>query len=165
MTAASTIPNAPFDGTSLVALLERQRTLYRQLRTLSDQQGPLVAESLAEPLLALLAQRQKLIDGVTAVNAELEPYRKRWNDLWTRLGEGHRRQVGDLVKEVETLLASIIKQDERDRGVLQTAKTQIAAEIQKISVAGSAVNAYRTPKSPVADGIARGDNRFTNQVG
>lgn len=149
---------------ALVTLLERQRTLYHQLRTLSDQQGPLAAEALAEPLLSLLAQRQKVIDGVTVVNAQLDPYRQRWSELWAELADGDREHIGELVKEIQELLASIIKQDDRDRGALQAAKVRMGSELQNMARQGQAINAYRAaPSAPAA--IAAGDNRFMNQKG
>lgn len=167
-TPGGTPGGAPGDIPSLVALLEQQRKLYLQLRTLSDQQGPLVAEAQAEPLLGLLAQRQRLIDDLGGVNTRLEPFRRKWDDLWGGLADAQRAQIGGLVKEVQALLAGIIQQDERDRHVLQTAKTRVAAELQNASRVGRAVNAYRAvPKAGTSGeaGIGSGNNRFTNQNG
>lgn len=150
---------------ALVALLEHQRSLYQQLRTLSDQQGTLVAQAQAEALLGLLAQRQKLIDHITTVNAELDPYRKRWTELWGELADGQRRQIGSIVQEVQDLLGAIIQQDERDRQTLQTAKGRIAVELQKLSRAGQAIQAYRTSPATADPSVGGGNNRFTNQNG
>lgn len=151
---------------ALVALLQRQRSIYQQLRTLSDQQGPLVAEAMAEPLLSLLAQRQKLIDAALDLNAQLDPYRKRWAEIWADLPEVERGRIGGLVKEVQDLLAAIVQQDERDRAILQTAKAKIGEELQQVSRAGAAMSAYRAaPAYRPAAGVGAGANRFMNQKG
>jgi hypothetical protein len=156
----------PGHAPALISLLERQRRLYLQLRTLSDQQGPLVAEAEPEPLLGLLSQRQKLIDDLSVVNTDIEPYRQRWDDLWAELAESDRARVGGLVKEVQGLLEAIINQDERDRHVLQNAKTRVAGELRTLGRAGQAINADRTaPRAAAPTGIGTGNNRFTNQKG
>lgn len=168
--ATSTNSEAVGDIPSLIALLEQQRKLYQQLRTLSDQQGPLVAEAQAEPLLGLLAQRQRLIDDLSGVNSLLEPFRQRWDALWSTLADAQRSRIGALVKEVQSLLAGIIQQDERDRQALLTARNRVATELQNTTRVDRAVNAYRAaPKAGAAaagtPGIATGNNRFTNQNG
>ena len=76
-----------------------------------------------------------------------------------------RRQIGGLVKEVQDLLSGIIQRDERDRQVLQTARGKVAAELETMSRAGQAMNAYRIKSGSRTSGIASGDNRFTNQQG
>ena len=163
MTNAS--PAIPGNISALVALLEQQRALFLQLRTLSDQQGPLVAEAQSEPLLGLLARRQKLIDNVTDVNAKLDPYRQRWDEMLAALAEPDRQRIGDLVKEVQGLLEGILQQDERDRAALQTAKSRIGTEIQTLARSGQAMKAYgAVPRGPVT-GIGTGNNRFMNQRG
>jgi hypothetical protein len=157
----------PGNISALVALLERQRSIYQQLRTLSDQQGPLVAEGHAEALLSLLAQRQRLIDAAMDINAKLDPYRKRWAEMWATLPAAERERVGALVKDVQDLLAAIVQQDERDRQILQTAKANVGAELQQINRATAAASAYRAAPNAyrAAAGVGSGANRFMNQKG
>ncbi|MCX5661824.1 MAG: flagellar export chaperone FlgN [Planctomycetota bacterium] len=142
---------------ALVALLQKQRAIYVQLRQLSDQQATLIVDGQAEPLLTLLSQRQKLIDDAALLNADLEPYRKKWASLWAGLGDKDRETIGALVREVQELLGAIVQQDERDRQSLQAAKGKLGSELQKLSRAAGAVNAYRQAPS--------GQNRFTNKQG
>lgn len=164
---ASISPNTS-DLSTLVSLLERQLALYRGLSELSAQQSATIEQGEPEPLLNVLASRQRVIEDLTGVNRELEPYRKRWDDLWASLAESDRGRIGDLVRAVQQLLTQIIAQDERDRSALQAAKNRVGAEVQRISRAGAAVQAYRS--TPTAGqrpqgGIAQGNNRFMNQQG
>lgn len=162
MTAFSA--RATDDTPALVALLERQRSLYADLRELSRQQAPLIDGGHAEPLLRVLAQRQRLIDELSQVNGQLDPFRQRWDALWARLAGAERSRVGVLVREVQALLADILQQDERDRAALAATRERIGGEIQRMSRAGAAINAYRTGPAHAAPASA-GNNRFTNQRG
>lgn len=164
MTAAA--PALVDDLPVLLELLQRQRSLYRQLRELSGRQGPLVTQGLAEPLLSLLAQRQRLIDELAAVNERLEPFRRDWPRLWVSLPDDDQERVAGLVKETQELLASILTQDERDREVLQSARGQILQEIDKMSRSSHAVSAYQTaPAAGYAKAGAAANNRFTDRQG
>lgn len=165
----SGLPGAPKDGIGvLVSLLEKQRALYGRLCELSRDQAQLIETAQTEPLLELLGHRQKLIDEVTVVNADLEPYRRRWAELWADLGAADRGRVGALVRAVEDSLAEILKRDEEDRKALQTAKAKVSEQIKAVSHAGAAVNAYRSGAKPGAGtpaGVAQGNNRFMNHQG
>ncbi len=59
----------------LVDRLTQQRDLYQQLKTLSDQQGQLIADGQAEQLLAVLSQRQGLVDQLTQLNEKIVPFK------------------------------------------------------------------------------------------
>lgn len=145
------------DLVSLVALLKKQQAIYQQLRQLSDQQATLIDQGQPEPLLALLGQRQKLIDDAAGLNTQLDPYRRGWTSLWAGLGDADRQTIGNLVRDVQDLLGAIVQQDERDRQALQEAKGRVGAEMQKLSRGAGAVNAYRS--------VPTGLNRFTNKQG
>lgn len=163
--------NTPIANTGnvpvLIALLDRQRALYELLCAMSREQSQLIETAQTESLLSHLAQRQKLIDEVTAVNAELDPYRRRWAEIWADLNPADRERVGGLVRGVETLLASILKRDDEDRKALQSAKARVAEQMRSVSNAGVAVNAYRSASTPAAKppGIGQGANRYMNQQG
>ncbi len=155
-------PSAPAspDLNALTPLLERQKSLYQKLRILSDQQKAYIDQGQSELLLTLLSQRQKLIDDAASVTAELEPYRQRWEAIWTNLDETNRQKIGALVRQVQELLGLIVQQDERDRQTLVDNKARISNELQKIARGTAANNAYRA----ISFG-ARNPNRFTNQQG
>lgn len=149
---------ATIDSPRVVALLERQLDLYQQLRLLSDQQRPLVEQGAAESLLAVLSQRQKLIQELAGLNEELDPYRQRWAEFWASLESGERQRVGGLVSRTQEILAAIMERDEADRRQLQEAKGRVAGEMGRINQAGAAIHAYRGTPGPNAP-------RFTNHQG
>lgn len=126
----------------LVELLTRQRDLYRHLHQLSASQSPLVDAGSAEQLLDVLAQRQRLIDELAAVNEELGPYRQNWARVWPRVPDEERGGLSELLKDVDTLLQNILKQDERDRMKLQQSRDRVGAELSKVKHTSAAVRAY-----------------------
>lgn len=139
----------------LFALLEKQRALYQSLSELSRQQAGTIAEGRADALLAILAARQKLIDQIGMLNADLDPFRQRWDAILAALPAGERARAGDLVKQVQQLLGQIVEQDERDRNALTVARNRVQTELQKMNNVGGAINAYRSsagtpPAAPVA---------------
>lgn len=144
---------------ALIGLLRRQRSLYEQLEVLSRQQEGLVAQGAAEPLLALLAQRQQLLEGISALHAELAPFRQQWTELAGRLPEEDRRQVNGLVEQVQAMLAGILERDERDRRTLQAARGRVAGELQRLQTTAAAAQAYRA--APRGGGASR----FTDRQG
>ncbi len=142
----------------LIGLLEEQRGLFDALRALSDRQAALVADAAADELLSVLGQRQTIIDQLIAANDRLEPYRRNWTKLYAELDEAQRRQVGALLREVQEQLGLILEQDERDRHTLQSHQGQIGRELQGMSRAGTAVQAYRRAPQQVSP-------RFTDHQG
>ena len=153
----------------LIELLDRQCQLYEQLASLSRRQTDVIEAGLAggdhpgtdaaEQLLRLLAQRQQLIDRVTAVHERLAPYRADWQALWRDLSSTDRCRVGPLVSRAEQLLAGVIEQDSRDQHKLLEAQARTGGELLRVAAVGKAINAYKPAPS------AQHVNRFTNQEG
>ncbi len=144
----------------LIDLLEQQRAIYEQLQTLSHRQSELVASGDAEPLLSVLSQRQRLIDDLTQLNGQLEPYKQNWPALWARLDSDTQKTVQGLIDQVQLLLGQIVAQDEKDRVALSAQRERTSSEIKQLRT-GSAINrAYGRPQGAPDD-----QNRYTDQQG
>lgn len=89
MNAAST-----HDGTCLINLLTQQRDVYRELHQLASIQRQAIEEERSEESLRILGDRQRLINRLTEVNSELEPYRSRWDKIRQDFAPEGRRAVG-----------------------------------------------------------------------
>lgn len=156
------LPGAPalrLDPHRLVALLRQQCLLYDQLRSLSDQQGKCIHGGQTEPLLVVLAQRQRVLGELNAVNDEMTPYRSRWGQVRQDMPPAMQQQVGELLRQVEDQLAHIIQQDERDRRQLQESRQQVGTELSRLNKASAAAAAYRPAPGPDSK------NRFTSTQG
>jgi hypothetical protein len=152
---------SPADETQhVLELLERQRDLYQQLKAHSDQQDELIASGATERLLSLLAERQKLVDGLGQVSASLAPYRSRV----AALADGAPGEIGSrmrgLVEEVRVLLEAIIEADERGKAELAAARDRVGGQIRQSAGAVAAAGAYGGGAASPKPGP-----RFTQQKG
>lgn len=138
------------DIPTLIELLKRQQTLYEQLQQMGDEQSALVADGRTEPLIALLGRRQIVIDQIAGLNRSLEPYRADWDELLDTLSAEQRATVTSLVNDVQSLLARIMEQDDRDRAALQDAQSRVGGELKKVNRGNQAAAAYKTSSQSVS---------------
>ena len=138
---ASNIP--PVDeAKDVLALLQRQRDLYRELKSQSEQQDELIASGATDRLLSLLAQRQKLIDGLGEVSQSLAPYRSRIAAIADQARDGIGDEMRGLVEEVRVLLESIIECDEKGKADLAAARDRVGGQVRQAAGAIAAAGAY-----------------------
>jgi len=128
------------DARELTELLTRQRDTYLRLRELARAQSGAIETQRGESLLRILGDRQRQIGQLTEITRQLEPYRSRWPQLREHLPADQRRRVGDLVAEVQGLLAEILAQDEGDCDTLAQ-RTRAARDGAAASAVGRRVNA------------------------
>ncbi|MEM6258337.1 MAG: hypothetical protein AAGI37_08490 [Planctomycetota bacterium] len=140
------------------ALLERQRDLYRELKSHSEQQDALIASGATDQLLSLLAQRQRLIDGLGQVSTSLAPYRSRIAAIADQAAGDVGGQMRSMVEEVRVLLESIIAFDEKGKADLEAARDKVGGQIRQAAGAVAAAGAYGKA-APV------GGPKFTQQRG
>lgn len=155
------------EAEQLIERLTRQRDLYRSLEALSSKQQTVIAEGQTEQLLAVLSERQVIVDQLTTLNAEIAPQRGRMTEIAEAAPADQRQTLRGLVDEVQGMLRSIIEQDEQDRQSLETNKQRVGQELAKLKTAPAAINAYRAnayAKSP-GPAAASPSARFTDARG
>ena len=145
------------DGTlsaeCFLELMRHQRTLYRRLRHLAEQQQALVSEGTGEALLSLLAERQRLVDGLLGLGGRLAPFREQWTTFYAGLDENVRGEVAGMLEEVNQSLGMILHSDSRDSARLTARKQAVSQELAGCSAAGRASAAY-SAACPVSAGLA-----------
>ena len=124
---------------TLVRALSGQKAIYTQILALARQQSGHVAAGESEELMTVLAARSRLIQDVTPLDRDLQPYKGRWQQVLDGLPADHRRAVGGLLQEVQRLLGAILEQDERDKESLLRQKTVVGGQITQ-AVSGAALN-------------------------
>jgi len=117
-------------GRKVIELLTRQSLLYRELRSLAVRQTELVTGEDPETLLKVLANRQRLINRLSAIDAELEPIRADWERVAATLSNEQRHEVQRLVGEVQAVLGEILSRDARDTESLNRQKQQVSGQIR-----------------------------------
>jgi hypothetical protein len=145
------------DVTELVQLLEHQRTLYRRLRTLADRQRTMIVQDDVQPLLSLLSERQKLVDGLVGLGRRLAPFREHWPATYGTLDEPTRRQVSELLEEANTALGSILQCDRHDTATLSARRQDVANQLSSMdggARVGAAYAATARRASSVTDATA-----------
>jgi hypothetical protein len=118
------------------------RGLYVRLEALSREQAGLIAALDTDGLLGLLGRRQRLVERIGSVAAELEPYRRRWGAVVGSLGEPVRGQVQGAVEELSALAAAVAERDEQDRRALEAQRRAARGELGELARGRSALAAY-----------------------
>lgn len=126
----------------LIQLLQDQQELYRQLRLLADRQKALVAQDESEMLLSLLTERQRLVDALGGLNARLAPYRENWTHFFAGLKEASRKQVADLLEDVNGALSAILQSDQKDTAILTAKRQSMAGQLAAFDAGSRASAAY-----------------------
>ncbi len=132
----------------LIDVLDRQHALYQQLHELGGEQGRLVDNGDPEALLSLMSRRQNVIEQLSQISDRLEPYRQTWSDCWSQMDEPTRDRVGELVRQVQSLLERIMEQDERDRATLAARRAQIGGSLQRLRQGATVNRAYGQQPGP-----------------
>ncbi len=130
------------ESNEVFTLLQKQRDLYRELKSHSEQQDALIANGETDQLLSLLAQRQRLIDGLGQVSSSLAPYRSRIAAIADQASGEMGEQMRSMVEEVRVLLESIIATDDKGKADLEAARDKVGGQIRQAAGAVAAAGAY-----------------------
>lgn len=130
------------DSNQLVELLQHQRTLFSRLRVLADRQRSLVTQDDPQPLLTLLAERQRLVDGLVGISARLAPFRNDWTAVYGGLDEPVRKQVSLLLEEANSALGTILETDTSDTATLTARKQHVAEQMATVDYGVKAGSVY-----------------------
>lgn len=133
-----------------LALLAHQRAMLGELDALSQRQSLLIDEPVLEPLLAVLEERQQVVDRITQAHRTSEQLRAQWERMQPQLPEAHRQQVQREIDAVASLAEQVQRRDERDHARLKRRLDSVTSELAGLAVSRKAASAYApaTPDSP-----------------
>ena len=123
-------------------LLSEQRDLYVRLGALTDSQRALITGDEPQRLLAVLGERQKLIDQLSCLAERMRPYRQRWPQMRSELTPSEADQVDQLLGEVDALLAGILEKDKADTQLLAARKSSVGQAMATLKTGKQAKAAY-----------------------
>lgn len=135
------------DEGRLIELLTHQRSLYRKLKTLAERQKTLVMRDDTEMLITLLADRQRLVDGLVKLNEQIAPYRRNWSEFYSSLAVDKRDEIADLLEEVNASLGTILQNDARDTAMMTVRRERVAAEMGEVDGGRRACAAYSSQRA------------------
>jgi hypothetical protein len=126
----------------ILEALERQVSCYRRLAKLADQQHEHVRQSRTEELLAVLSQRQQVLDQVADLEQAILPAKRRWGDYLNGLAEQQRSSAQGLMAESRKLLEQITTADRNDALVLQQRKIEVGRTLRHNAAARNVSRSY-----------------------
>src|SRR2546421_10585240 len=95
----------------VIAALERQVELYRQLVQLSAKQRFHLHRGHTRKLLEVLKQRQGAVDEIEGLDVKIRPLMKSWKHFFKSLDRDDRIHVQGQIASAEELLARISQSD------------------------------------------------------
>jgi flagellar biosynthesis/type III secretory pathway chaperone len=122
--------------------LEEQVGCYRRLAKLCDQQHEHVRQSRTEELLAVLGQRQQVLDQVAELEQTILPAKRRWSDYLGHLPDPQRTRAQSLMAESRQLLEKITSADRNDALVLQQRKIEVGRALRQTAIGRNAGRTY-----------------------
>lgn len=123
--------------------VEAQLALARELDGLSRRQEPLLEREDAGELVGLLAERQRVVDALVALDAEV----RRLGKLSGVLGAG---RTGEASAQVASILVEVRARDERAMARLAERRDAVARELSELSAGRRAHGAYTAGVVPGA---------------
>lgn len=147
----------------IVSLLDEHRRLYQQLDGLSTRQAELIDADDADGLLAVLTERQSVIELLDHGQRKLGPARGDWERLSGEVSADDRDHVRLLLSDVTELAARIAARDEDDRRRMEARRDGIADEMLSLTKSRKAFAAYGAPGSSNSSG--GGQARFQDREG
>lgn len=137
-------PQRSLEGPAeVLGMLRKQASLYTRLEDYARKQRHLVAGEDAAPLLAVLAERQRLSSELAELGSSLAPVRGRWEKFRGELSAADRGEADRLVAETAACLRRVIESDEQDARLLSARRSLTARQLQTTHAGGSAMAAYR----------------------
>ncbi len=135
---------------ALAALLDQQIVLYSELDALGAEQSRHVAGGETEQLLSVLARRQGVVERLTRLSGELEPYAERWDTLLPTLEAARREQLRERTDRIDELVRTIAERDEADRRTLESNRDTASGELNRVNTQRSAHSAYASAAQPAS---------------
>jgi len=143
------------DGGRILAALDEEAAVCRQLAELREEQRRLIDDGQGEKLLDLLARKQEAISRIGELEGQLKPLKAAWNDCCDRLPALQRVEIGEAFRKVRDLLEDLIARETEDAEVLANRKEAAQEELLTFDRKRQLETAYRStgrrPESQLVD--------------
>ena len=139
-------------------MLDEQAELCLAFEQLSSRQSALIAASGIDELIALLGERETLLERIVAIHRVLEPFHARYAELIEELANSDRVSIQGRVDAVAAVIERIRVQDDADRRALERQRQVVADELAGMARVRGAAAAYAagSPSSPAGVAAAYG---------
>jgi hypothetical protein len=145
----SSVVVVPAWARTLAGVLDRLHERFSVMRALCDRQRALVGSDDPEGLVALMSERQPVIDEIQRIDRELEPLRPQWVAGAPALPVDFRERLARRIEEIGELSAAVAQCDEADRAAMAQRRDEVAERLVEIGRGRGALAAYgRTQTGP-----------------
>lgn len=146
----------------LFELLDRQQAVCLRLSDRCRKQACILTADRVGDLLAVLSERQELIDELSELGLAMEPYRETWPELLPYLNDDEQNQVRQLVESVQQMVNEVMTRDTQHQRTLRREQSRIRKEMDSVNVGRQSNRAYGRP---IHRGIEPITNRFADEQG
>jgi len=143
------ISDPTVESKALFTLLRRQAEALERMKLLVQKQRQAVVQDNPEALLALLKQRQVVVEALVRMGSEIKRVRREWEQQRDSLAPNDRAQVSRLIDEMTQTFEEIMDADAQDVRALAAKKQLIGHALQETHATAHAMTAYTSgvPKS------------------
>lgn len=136
----------------LIELLEEHRALCGVLDAISQRQGQIVTNGEAGAILAILAERESVIDELSRSNARIEPLRRVWDSVASQASSAQRDDVAERIEALAGLIGAVADRDTQDQRALELRRDAVVSELRSLESQRRAAGIYGKREQ---DGVSR----------
>ncbi|MEO0511694.1 MAG: hypothetical protein AAF108_02205 [Planctomycetota bacterium] len=125
-----------------LTLVREQDALYAALEGLCARQRDAIEAGQTDELLAVLGERQGVIDEIVSVGEALGPLSAEWDRLVAEMPAEARGETQTLLGRIEGRMRSIAEHDEADQSSLRRHRETLSGVSAKARRTSGAVRAY-----------------------
>ncbi len=142
---------------TLVELLEAQQALVEELSLLAARQPPLIEAGESDGLLALLADRQRIMDRLFGDQERISQLAESIDHPDGTLGGEARTRISRVAAAISGRLSQIVRSDEEDQLLIGARSQRASRMMAKLDTAKQAHSAYLRSRAV--------SNRFADRKG
>lgn len=116
----------------LLRVLKSRREYCRAMTQLADEQQTLIDGNRTPELLQLIAQKQRVIDGLTELGAAFGGLAAYWKSVRDSLTDDIRAECESILAESEVLLAAALEREAQGTKQLAQRRDQTQQQLRKI---------------------------------
>lgn len=116
----------------LITVLRTRREYCRAMLELARTQQTLIAENRTTDLLQLIAQKQRVIAGLSTLAEEFGGLAEHWKSIRNTLPDTDRAACDAILSESESLLAQTLQHESHGTAALNEHRNRTRAELQEL---------------------------------
>jgi hypothetical protein len=135
-------------ATEFLRVFRLRRERCEQLLDLSRRQGELIAAQDYTSLLTVLGRKQRLLGELDELGRQNPEFWTSWRSQRAALDHTDRDDCDHVLAETEALLANLVVEEQRSAESLTLRRDTMREQLQSISTAARAHEAYRDNLAP-----------------